>query len=650
MDFRLSWEVSYADAVWQPAHLASTPRPFGKGNPMRSAISFKSAWQNNWWIHVALLLASILIAWVVTRLAQRSDWLRPAEAKYSVLGGLIIIWIVTLVHNFTLLPPVIGFDAQHHLNYIRIIQERGELPKADEGWETHQPPLYYLTCASLLRMVGLQAATAEGLMGLRVIGLLIGLGQILLVFASLRLLFPGELRRPLLGAGMAAVLPAHLYHAHYVTNETLLALFITAAFYFSLRVIRSVQFSPLFCAALGACMGAALMTKLSALLFLPVLFAALLMHLLSRNERSVRVWAGTLALPFLICLLIGGRYYWQLCAEGGPFANSSRWGYGSAWWQEDGYRIASYYFRFGRALFHPLYSSFYGFWDGMYSTLWGDALCGGSTSIDSAPPWNYELLTIGYWLALLPTLAVAMGFVIVIGKLLRRPSSDWLLLIGVTMLLGFAAIYFSLVAPGASQVRASFGLMLLVPFCALFAFGFDRVVSWKRIHQDRSRDNDNLVGAQFSGRALDSHRFGSSSNASRKLFVSGWSFRRSSACRGGWDFKAIPPKHVAFNSGGFMDTTRQNERSQGADRPSTRAIAGRPDVPSRCGFRSRSIGEIRRGNCTNKARAGTGARSSGGCPPINPVAFAAETVRRSRLLPAARRCAFCRTMKKSMRG
>jgi Tfp pilus assembly protein PilF len=475
-----SWEASYADAVWQPAHLAATPRAFGKGNPMRSSEGLADAARSKFWIQAGLLLISILIVWAATRLANRPGWLRPNEMKYATLGGLILIWIVTLLHNFSRLPPIIGFDAAHHLDYIRVIQERHELPKAEEGWETHQPPFYYLVCASLLQIGGLGAASAEALMALRVVSLLVGVGQILLVFAGLRLLFPNELRRPLLGAGLAATLPAHLYHAHYITNETMFALFVSAVFYFALRILRGAEFNPLSCAGLGACLGLALLTKLSALILLPVVFAALVTGLLLRRESSFKVWAGTLALPLFIGLLICGRYYSNLWAEGGPFANTSRWAYGSGWWQEDGFRAGSFYFRFGKALVQPLYSSFHSFWDGMYSTLWGDGLCGGSTSFDSRPPWNYQLLALGYWLALAPTLSVITGFVIAAGTFLRRTSPQWMLLAGTTVAFVFAAIYFSLIAPGASQVRASFGLMLLVPFCAFFAFGLDRLLSLRR--------------------------------------------------------------------------------------------------------------------------------------------------------------------------
>src|SRR6185503_6915103 len=126
--------------------------------------------------------------------------------------------------------PINGFDIQQHLRYIQHLQTQHELPAAGSGWETHQPPLYYLVAALGLHLCGLDVETSAGLTALRVLSLVFGLGQIVLVFASLRLLFPDELRRPLLGTAMAALLPAHLYHAHYITNETLLALLVSSVF------------------------------------------------------------------------------------------------------------------------------------------------------------------------------------------------------------------------------------------------------------------------------------------------------------------------------------------------------------------------------------------------------------------------------------
>ena len=208
-----------------------------------------------------------------------------------------------------------------------------------------------------------------------------------------------------------------------------------------------------------------------------MVFAALLIHLLARRERRLKSWLGTLVLPLGVCLLVSGWFYWGLWTQSGMASGegAGRWGYGTGWWQDDGYRTSGYFLRFGEALTRPLFSSFHSYWDGIYSTLWGDGLGGGSVSVELLPPWNYDLLALGYVLALLPTLLVVTGFALALRQLLRKPSPEWLLLLGVTMLFVLASVYFALKAPGASQVRASFGLMLLVPFCAFFAWGQHRL-------------------------------------------------------------------------------------------------------------------------------------------------------------------------------
>lgn len=470
-----SWEVSLANASWQPARVAGNSNPFKAGNPMRSDTGLAGSIRREWRMHLTLLGLAVVLALLAR------DWLDKRRATFTasemsllVPGALMLIWVGLALHNNSLLAPISGFDIQQHLRYIKHVQTEHALPPAGAGWETHQPPLYYLVAALLLQTLGLDAAASSGLTALRLLSLLFGLGQIALVLASLRLLFPGELKRPLLGTAMAALLPAHLYHAHYVTNETLLALLVSGVFYLSLRVLRAEQPHWAWSAGLGACLGAALLTKLSALVVAPLVIAALALRLLARRECKLKPWASSVLLPAAVCLLVSGWFYWGLWSNGGDEA-ASRFGYGTGWWQQDGYRTAGYYLRFGESLVRPLFSSFHSYWDGMYSTLWGDGLCGGSVSVELRPPWNYDLLAVGFVLALLPTLALVTGGAAAGRELIRKPSPAWLLLLGAGLLFVPASIWFSLKAPGASQVRASFGLMLLVPFCALFARGCEHL-------------------------------------------------------------------------------------------------------------------------------------------------------------------------------
>ena len=59
---------------------------------------------------------------------------------------------VLFLNNLTLVPPRAGFDTDGHVEYIRMIEERDALPTAADGWETHQPPLFYLAGAFLLKV------------------------------------------------------------------------------------------------------------------------------------------------------------------------------------------------------------------------------------------------------------------------------------------------------------------------------------------------------------------------------------------------------------------------------------------------------------------------------------------------------------------
>src|SRR5207249_2714048 len=154
-----------------------------------------------------------------------------------------------------------------------------------------QPPLFYLLSALLLGPLGLTASGDAGLMILRVVSAITGLLHLLLIFKCLRLLFPRQPAHQIVGLLFAGLLPAHLYLSHHVTNESLAALFVTAGLYFCLRILSPAQ-SPeskvqsptpmnreqaskarnLEHAAVGICLGLALVTKFSALLALPFVF------------------------------------------------------------------------------------------------------------------------------------------------------------------------------------------------------------------------------------------------------------------------------------------------------------------------------------------------------------------------------------------
>src|SRR5205807_4588823 len=100
---------------------------------------------------------------------------------------------------------------------------------------------------------------------------------------------------------------------------------------------------------------------------------------------------------------------------------------GFTWWQDPGYHTAADYLRFGLSLVHPLFSGFAGFPDGIYSTLWGDALLGGVSSLTIA--WNQQPMVAGYLWALIPTALLLTGAVGAMMQFIRKPSSELFLLL-----------------------------------------------------------------------------------------------------------------------------------------------------------------------------------------------------------------------------
>ena len=184
------------------------------------------------------------------------------------------LWVALFCNNTRSLPLNTGFDAPSHIDYIGYLQEHKTLPLPNEGFEMFQPPLYYAISAVTLSTLGLSVSDGVGGMVLRLLTACFALVHIMLVFLSLRLLFPGQLGRQLVGLALAAFLPMQLYLSHYVTNETLAATLATAAIFLCLRLLQAQSASVVGHAGLGFCLGAALLTKATGVLLVPFIVVA----------------------------------------------------------------------------------------------------------------------------------------------------------------------------------------------------------------------------------------------------------------------------------------------------------------------------------------------------------------------------------------
>ena len=337
-----------------------------------------------------------------------------------------------------------------------------------------QGPLYYVLSACVLWAGHLKTSQWGGLLLLRWFNLLIGGANIALIYFGLRLIFPGEVKKQAAGALLAAFLPAQICLLHYTTNETLSATLMTAAFYLCLRILCAPAPAVGLHAGLGCVIGLALLAKVSAIVFMPVIFAVLAGKLILERQTGPMQWLRAIGLAGLCAALVAGWRYVGVWREfGSPLVGNWDPRVAAPWWQEPGCHTAGYFLSFGRSLTAPLFSGFDSFWDCFYTTLWGDGLAGGAAAANNLPPWNYSLMEAGFLLALAPSALVLTGVCAAVARCLRKPDLTFLLLVGTAGCGGFAILYMSMKLAFYSQGKCFYGLPALLPFCVFGVLGLD---------------------------------------------------------------------------------------------------------------------------------------------------------------------------------
>jgi tetratricopeptide (TPR) repeat protein len=463
-----SWQVSYGGSDWRSATVAD-----GRADVLRGQLapeSLQAAALQRWPWLLGCFLAALALPLVARRLPALK-W-SPDTLALVLIG---VLWSLPLLHNLQKISPNLGFDTHGHQEYIELILKEGRLPALDAGWETHQPPLYYLLSAGVLKTFGLVPGTIAAATALKLLSLVIGWAHLGCVLASLRLLFPGRTGLRVAGVVFAGGMPMLLYLSHFITNELLAACLISAALYLAIRVVIRAE-SGLGCyAGLGVAIGLAILTKITALFLLPCVGISLAVRAWKSEEKNARTGLVTV---FGLAGLICGWYFvrsWQ--ATGHLLFAPNEWSYGLGWWQDPGYRTAGYFLRFGESLSQPFFSSAASFWDGLYSTLWGDALAGGATSLATGPAWDYLLIQVSITLAVLPTIVLLLGCWKLLSKIRSAPHAGWALLGSYGVLMLLALLHLNLSVPAYGVAKAFYGLSALMPLSVLAVLGWDWLAS-----------------------------------------------------------------------------------------------------------------------------------------------------------------------------
>jgi hypothetical protein len=473
-----SWEASRDGKLWLPALPADEiPPPALSRTFLRADRAMVSLLPLFVFVFLAVFLLSYHAGGPAT---ARLNRLVPSAA--GVRSLLIAAWLVMAANNFWKLPLAMGMDNTGHWLYIRHIAESWRIPLAGEGWQMFQPPLFHVleALAYRLLMPFFEGETVVRL--LKLLPLVCGMAQVEIVYRAMRTACPDREGLQVTGTLLGGLLPMNLYMAQSLGNEPLSGLLTALIVLASFRMIAAGSL-PGWKGQIwiGCLLGLALLTKVTAILIVPPLLAAAgciaLTKAPSRRE-GLRSWMSFALLAAAVALALCGWYYLRNYLEMGRFFiggwDPSR---RIEWWQDPGFRTPAQLYRFGEALFYPVFSSCQGFWDAIYSTFWMDGFLGAY----DRPPWNYPLMLSGAWLSLVPTAAILAGAAVALfqreggaGRGLLRFS------LGAVLIYLAAIFWIFLTVPILSSAKASYALGLVPCFALLAARGFE-VLGRRRI-------------------------------------------------------------------------------------------------------------------------------------------------------------------------
>ena len=224
------------------------------------------------------------------------------------------------INNNFRFAPACGYDAAGHISYIYQLKAGWGTPRADEGWSTFHPPLYYVFMANLWKYLG-QKFSFPVHMLFRLFCTLMNLGMALLTVTAIHMLWPQRYSLSMLGLCFVLFVPLHIYSSSMIGNEQ------TAAFFISLGIVlliaynqtQKIRWRLIFAILIALTSGLALLAKYTGI-FLVVTVAICLIQKMLFEPGHCREHILHLALVLLGCLFISGSFYWRnISLFGTPF-------------------------------------------------------------------------------------------------------------------------------------------------------------------------------------------------------------------------------------------------------------------------------------------------------------------------------------------
>ena len=254
------WQVSLVGAAEQQAVRASEPPAIRPGNRLFGRELVINSLRVTWPELLLILLISTVVIGGSNRFLRSQRATCPdgasgaaavdcfAVAPLVVLVVILLSWVALLGNNLPQIAALFGFDRDGHLEYIDYLLQKKALPLADEGWQMYQPPLFYLLSALIIGPFGWPASADSAVLVLRAFSALTGMVHLVLIFLCLRLVFPKQPGRQVVGLILAGFLPANLCLAPPPCERN------PGGFVRHRRALLLLAPAPIGCARLRACL------------------------------------------------------------------------------------------------------------------------------------------------------------------------------------------------------------------------------------------------------------------------------------------------------------------------------------------------------------------------------------------------------------
>lgn len=395
----------------------------------------------------------------------------PGAVRWLLLGG----WLAMAVNNFWKIPIAFGMDFPGHTQYISYMATYWRVPLATEGWQMFQPPLFYYLEAVLFRSFIPLFEPDTVIRLLKLLPLACGAAHVEISHRVLRRAYPDRGDLQVIGTLIGGLLPMNLYLSQSIGNEPLAGCLTALTILYAFRALSGDSGSSRESALIiGFTLGLAMLTKPTAVLIIPPLLffisAAQWRNGRSKEERIRAVTRHAMVLIGVAFVVCGWYYVRNYIGMGRFFVGGWDASREITWWMNPGYRTPMQFLYFGESLLYPVYSSIYGLWDALYSTLWSDGFLSSLISRKDLP-WNPAFMTGGALLSLLPSAAITIGVIAALkkGDSLRVRMLRFSVACGILYL--SALLYLFMAVPILTSVKSSYASGLTPCFALLAATG-----------------------------------------------------------------------------------------------------------------------------------------------------------------------------------